>query len=179
MPAVVPTVRQKGILPIVMAETPLGNALKRLRTDARMSAEEFAEEAGVSRSTIYRLESGETDDPDLPTLRGLAKALDLSLSEFFRHIEGRPPTDFDGKSAVTMTDLVAEPQGRPVSPEQVEFLERLAWACLRGADAAERTSLQGVLEDLAVSFRRAADPGALSDARAEVREARHRRGKAS
>lgn len=62
--------------------------LRQLRTDARLSPEELATEADVSRSTIYRLENGEIEEPDLQTLRRIVGALGVTLSSFFAQIEG-------------------------------------------------------------------------------------------
>lgn len=166
-----------------MPGTPLGSALRQLRTDAKLSPDELADEAGVSRSTVYRIESGEVADPDLPTLRGLANALELPLSELFRHVETltasrhigdlQPSPDTGGPSGPATLPGLGPPA--ELLAEQSEFLERLAWACLRGANSAERFTAQSLLEELAVSFRRAADPTATVSARAEIRAARRAR----
>lgn len=140
--------------------------------DAAPTAESFS-------NHWSRVERGEEQNPSMEFLERAARGLGVPMSEFFRRLEGVGPTDVTD-SLPTMDEVASpgEPQSPPISPEQSEFLEKLAWACLRGADVAERLSLQGVLEDLAFSFRRAADPAATSDERAKGRApaARQKRG---
>lgn len=78
----------------------LSRLLRQLRTDAGMTPEELADDAGVSKSSVYRIESGETASPDVETLRRLADALDLTLSQFFGRIEGAGPSLSEGGSRV-------------------------------------------------------------------------------
>jgi len=58
------------------------------RTALRMSQEDFAEEVGVSRNTIGFIERAERA-ARVNVLKQLADAFDLSLSEFFAHVERR------------------------------------------------------------------------------------------
>jgi transcriptional regulator with XRE-family HTH domain len=56
----------------------LGERLKRLREEARLSQEALAARSGISRVTIARLEAGE-QDPHYETLLALAQGLGLPL----------------------------------------------------------------------------------------------------
>lgn len=58
------------------------------RTALKMSQEGFAEEVGVSRNTIGFIERAERA-AGVEVLKQLADALDMSLSEFFAHVERR------------------------------------------------------------------------------------------
>ncbi|WP_230117354.1 helix-turn-helix transcriptional regulator [Arthrobacter sp. Bi83] len=55
-----------------------GRAIQAARLDRGWSQEQLAEEAGVSRPTVSRVELG--DDPSMRTARKLAKALGLTLN---------------------------------------------------------------------------------------------------
>lgn len=131
--------------------TPIARAIKRLRTNIGMTPDELADAGGVSRSTVYRIEGGEIGDPDLTTLRGLAKALEVTLSEFFLHVEKE-----GGESLVS--GQVSERSAS--ASEEVLLLERLAGACARAAAVSRRAILRVILKEMAVEFRVAAHPTA-------------------
>lgn len=57
--------------------------LKEYRKRRRLSQEELAEMAGVSRYTIIRIESGEPVEIRVATLEALAKALNVSVRSLF------------------------------------------------------------------------------------------------
>ena len=57
--------------------------IKEIRKSKRMSQEELAEKAGVSRMIIVRLESGEEVVTKTTTLIALAKALEVPVSKIF------------------------------------------------------------------------------------------------
>jgi transcriptional regulator with XRE-family HTH domain len=138
------------ILPSVpTGGTSIAKALKRLRTDNGISPDQLADGAGISRSTVYRIEGGEIADPDLATLRGLVKALNVSMSHFFAQVEAGD-ADTRGPSE--------QPRRSVLSPEDVLLLERLAWACAHAATSSRRLHLRSVLSELAIGFRAAADP---------------------
>jgi transcriptional regulator with XRE-family HTH domain len=59
--------------------------LRELRLDAALSQMDLAEQSGVSRTTIARLETGDPGTEILPsTLRKLAQALKVSPAELRR-----------------------------------------------------------------------------------------------
>jgi transcriptional regulator with XRE-family HTH domain len=65
-----------------MAPTPrqIGMKLKRIRTSKGLSQYALAQEAGVSREYIRKLETGESD-PTVGMLQRLAKALGVPVTE--------------------------------------------------------------------------------------------------
>jgi transcriptional regulator with XRE-family HTH domain len=62
----------------------VGTTIKLLRGERPQ--EDLAHEAGISTSTLSRLERG-LHQPSLPTLRKLATALDVSVAELMRAAE--------------------------------------------------------------------------------------------
>ena len=52
-------------------------------TTRTMSQEDLAELSGVSRTTISKLESGENPEVKTGTLKAIADALEVSVSELF------------------------------------------------------------------------------------------------
>lgn len=73
----------------VMDSQQVRAALRQLRTDAKLTPEEFADSAGVSRATVYRIEElNTTYAPRIETVSQLVKSRDLTLSAFFARIEG-------------------------------------------------------------------------------------------
>lgn len=67
--------------------------LQAIRFERRMDVPELAEEAGINKSTLYRLEDVSEDAEravDLETIEKLTSAMEITLSEFFRRIEGLP-----------------------------------------------------------------------------------------
>ena len=60
--------------------------LRRLRLDANLSQQEYAERAGISVSQLSRIENGQ-QAPQLDTLGRLLDALDLTLADFIRHYQ--------------------------------------------------------------------------------------------
>jgi transcriptional regulator with XRE-family HTH domain len=55
--------------------------LKRLRARSGLTQREVAKKTKISRSYLGQLETGEQTNPTLATLRGLAKALKVSVWE--------------------------------------------------------------------------------------------------
>ena len=55
--------------------------VKDLRTERVMSLRELSEVAGVSKDTIWRLESGKSTNAHPSTIRKLARALDVDPRE--------------------------------------------------------------------------------------------------
>lgn len=54
-----------------------GQALRELRQQAGIGLSELARRSGIARSHLYRLESGETSEPNTDTLNALAPALGI------------------------------------------------------------------------------------------------------
>jgi DNA-binding XRE family transcriptional regulator len=58
-----------------------GAAIRRLRTEAGISQEHLARRVGVTTHTIWRLENDPSANPRLETLRSIARALSVPLSQ--------------------------------------------------------------------------------------------------
>ena len=61
----------------------MGNRLKAIREEKRMTQEELSARSGVSRQTIVSLENNESYNTTTGTLVKLADALGVSIEQFF------------------------------------------------------------------------------------------------
>ena len=61
-----------------------GDRLRKVRDKRLLSQRELAERAGLSPTTILKLESGRVDDPHPRTIRKLADALQVDPDELVR-----------------------------------------------------------------------------------------------
>ncbi len=68
-----PTLTRLSTIPLQMRF--LGEEMKRLRNERFLSQRDLAQRAGVSPTTIMHLETGESADPRLSTVRKVAEAL--------------------------------------------------------------------------------------------------------
>jgi len=59
----------------------LAKSIKELRKKHKISQEELAKKAGITYSTLIKIESGANDNPTIKTIRKIADALDVSLDE--------------------------------------------------------------------------------------------------
>lgn len=59
------------------------NKLKEIRKDKGITQVLLAEKSGISRQTIHRLENGEDKVATTKTLKALADALGVHVSDFF------------------------------------------------------------------------------------------------
>lgn len=59
----------------------MGYKIRELRLQKRLTQEELAKRAGVTRTTICNIENGVQDDIKVKNLKGIADALGVSLSE--------------------------------------------------------------------------------------------------
>ncbi len=60
-----------------------GQALRRIRTEAGISAVELSRRTGIARSHIYRLEDGAVDEPRAEILNQLAEALEVEPEDLY------------------------------------------------------------------------------------------------
>ena len=59
----------------------LAQNIKKLRKQHNLSQEELAKKAGVTYSTLIKLESGVNKNPTIKTIQQIAAALEVSLDE--------------------------------------------------------------------------------------------------
>ncbi len=73
---------KKSLKSVTAAEYNLGERLKFLRENRKLTQKELAELAGVSQATIAHIEKS-TKDPSVDTLKKLAAALDTHIATLF------------------------------------------------------------------------------------------------
>jgi DNA-binding XRE family transcriptional regulator len=61
----------------------MGNAIRERREEMKMTQEELAQKAGVSRQTISSLETGKNENVLMSTLTAIAMALDTTVGKIF------------------------------------------------------------------------------------------------
>jgi transcriptional regulator with XRE-family HTH domain len=62
----------------------LAQNIKRYRTAKKLSQEQLAQKAGITFSTLAKLESGANRNPTVHTLQQIARALGVSLDELMK-----------------------------------------------------------------------------------------------
>ena len=62
----------------------LAKKIRELRNRKKLSQEKLARLAGVSFVTIVKIESGESKNPTIKTMAGIANALGISLDELIK-----------------------------------------------------------------------------------------------
>jgi len=62
----------------------LGYRIKQIRSEKKMSQINLADKCDFEKASMSRIESGKTNSTIL-TLRKISKALDVDISELFRH----------------------------------------------------------------------------------------------
>lgn len=66
----------------------MGNRLKEIREEKRMTQEELSARSGVSRQTIISLETNQNYNVTIGTLTKLADALEVTVDQFFSAARG-------------------------------------------------------------------------------------------
>ena len=61
----------------------MANKLQEIRERKGLSISELSRKSNVSRQTIYSLEAEEVDKANLQTLKSLADALEVRVTDFF------------------------------------------------------------------------------------------------
>jgi transcriptional regulator with XRE-family HTH domain len=59
----------------------LAKTIKELRRRHKISQEELAKQAGITYSTLIKIESGVNENPTIKTMKKIADALRVSLDE--------------------------------------------------------------------------------------------------
>lgn len=71
----------------------LGDKIKTLRKNKKLTLEGLASEAGVSKSYLWELENREAQKPSVEILEKLAKALDVSIAFFLEEETSLTPEE--------------------------------------------------------------------------------------
>jgi transcriptional regulator with XRE-family HTH domain len=72
--------------PLEHTKNCFGKALRKIRWDKKISQEQLADNSGISRQHISRLECN-NDIPSLETLRLIAKGLNISMKDLINEFE--------------------------------------------------------------------------------------------
>ena len=59
----------------------ISDNIRKERKKAGLSQDKLARKADVAYNTVVKIESGENKNPTIETLRGIAKALDVSVDD--------------------------------------------------------------------------------------------------
>ena len=62
----------------------LAQNIKKFRKKLNLSQEELAQKAGITYSTLIKIESGANDNPTVKTLAKIAKALDIKIDDLLQ-----------------------------------------------------------------------------------------------
>lgn len=62
----------------------IGKAIRKYRQEKNMSQEALARAASLSLPTVVKIESGETPNPGIDTVKKLAVALSVSVDELLK-----------------------------------------------------------------------------------------------
>jgi transcriptional regulator with XRE-family HTH domain len=70
--------------PLVLDQPTLGERLRFARRELLMSQAELAEESGLSKDEVSKLERGQTTRPHFSTIKKLARALGVDARQLYR-----------------------------------------------------------------------------------------------
>ncbi|WP_147533527.1 helix-turn-helix domain-containing protein [Bacillus marasmi] len=100
----------------------IGDRVKRLRQEKKMSLTELADQAGVAKSYLSSLERNLQSNPSIQFLEKIATVLGVSVDYFILERPNTEQLDSD------WVDLVKEAMGSGVTKEQFrEYLEFNKW----------------------------------------------------
>ena len=118
----------------------LGQIIQKLRTDRNLSQKEVAMSVGIDRGQYSRIENDKVE-PTLPTLRKIAQALEVSLSDFFTDQQPIDINSFD-KSFMDRLRLIDQ-----LNPEQQQMVFSFVDALV--ANKKLKEALSNVLQEVA------------------------------
>jgi transcriptional regulator with XRE-family HTH domain len=62
----------------------LKDNVKRFRKEKKLSQEELAKEAGITYTTLAKIESGNNTNPTVKTIQKIAQALDVTIDDLMK-----------------------------------------------------------------------------------------------
>lgn len=108
---------------------PILARLKEAKRVSGMTNDDLAEASGVSRGTIYKIMSGDTQEPKLPALMAIAHALGVSVDYL---IYGRTSADIPAEDVLTDDERTILRLLRQVPDEDLPATRRAIKALLAG-----------------------------------------------
>lgn len=112
------------------AETSLASRLRSERERAGLSLSRLAEETGMSKTYLLRLETDEDANPSLDVLRRVTEALDMTIADLI----GVPPTRGVSEELTYPSSLLAFADEEKLTGSELEQLASIRW---RRGDAPE------------------------------------------
>ena len=124
---------------------PLKRRLRAERQRAGLSLARLAEETGMSKTYLLRLESDEEANPSLDVLTKVASALDVTVADLL----GAPATRFVADEADVPPSLRVFADQESLSPSEFEQLASIRWR--RGETPSTPERWQFILNSLRAS----------------------------
>ncbi|WP_043931339.1 helix-turn-helix domain-containing protein [Bacillus sp. EB01] len=113
----------------------IGDRVKKIRMEKKMSLSELAEQAGVAKSYISSLERNLQRNPSIQFLEKISAVLDVSVDQLIHESPASGGDDLDRD----WMKLVKEAMDSGVSKEQFrEFLEFNRWRIKQGNDGSNK-----------------------------------------
>lgn len=83
----------------------IGDRLRKIRTEQKLTAKQLSELSGVPEKTIYRIETGEVQDPKVSSLEPLIKALNCTADELLFHMNSIPESSKIRRAFLSISQL--------------------------------------------------------------------------
>ena len=107
-----------------MGESLIGEKIKRLRQEKRMSISELAEKAGVAKSYLSSIERNLQSNPSIQFIEKISSVLGVSVNEIINDYNSEDIAELDSE----WMQIVQEAMKSGVSKEQFkEYLEFNKW----------------------------------------------------
>jgi XRE family transcriptional regulator, master regulator for biofilm formation len=102
----------------------IGDKIKQLRIEKKMSISELAEKANVAKSYLSSIERNLQSNPSIQFIEKISSVLGVSVNELINESESIEPEDLDGE----WLQIVKEAMESGVSKEEFKnFLEFNKW----------------------------------------------------
>ena len=102
-------------------EAQYGQSIRKIRKDLKLTQEAFAQKCGISLTSLRRYEANERQ-PNIATIEGMAKSLDMTLGEFLWGVDNNS-TPMKQRLIEAFDQLNEDGQGKAV--ERVEELTEI------------------------------------------------------
>jgi XRE family transcriptional regulator of biofilm formation len=104
--------------------TNIGPRIVALRTEKGLSLSELARVSEISKSLLHRIENNDTSNPELETLRKIAKALDVTVGDLIGNEVVKSARQLPAKRPEWLANLAARLRKDGKEPDE-DFLEAL------------------------------------------------------
>lgn len=104
--------------------TNIGPRIIAMRSEKGWSMSKLAEESGISKSLLHKIENDETSNPELGTLRKIAKALDVTVGELLGNEVVQNVRQLPQKRPAWLAELVTRLKKSDKEPDE-DLLEAL------------------------------------------------------